>query len=79
MLTNAFATFRKDRKLTLDGAAAILGVDRTTILRWEKGVVLIPTKRLGDLEKATGIPRQQLRPDIFADVQPSRVKARAAS
>ena len=52
--------------MTLDAVAALFGVDRTTILRWEKGEPPIPVKRLEDVETKTGIPRASLRPDIFA-------------
>lgn len=62
---SAFAGFRKDRKLTLDAAAEMFGVDRTTIIRWEKGEPPVPVKRLEEIEKLTGISRHELRPDIF--------------
>lgn len=48
---------------TLASVAATLGVDKTTVMRWEaKGV---PLERLIEVERATGIPRHVLRPDIF--------------
>jgi transcriptional regulator with XRE-family HTH domain len=50
---------------TVDELAASLGVNRTTIWRWETGKV--PVERLADIERLTKIPRQQLRPDIFGD------------
>lgn len=31
------------------------------IAQWEK----VPAERLGDVSKATGIPMEELRPDIF--------------
>lgn len=66
----AFSDFRKARAdLTLDGVAALFNVDRTTILRWEKGEPPIPVKRLDEVEKVTGIPRKRLRPDIFGSAQ----------
>lgn len=61
----AFAGFRKSRGLTLDGAAEIFSVDRTTILRWERGDPPVPVKRLDEVERVTGISRHDLRPDIF--------------
>lgn len=63
---HALSQFRKDRNLTVDEAAAMLGVNRATMLRWEVGDPEIPVKRLEDVERITGIPRQQLRPDLFA-------------
>lgn len=67
-MPNAFSSFRKDQKLTLDAAASLFGVNRTTILRWEQGEVPIPVKRLEQIERTTGIPRRELRPDIFGGV-----------
>lgn len=61
----AFASFRKSKGLTLDAAAALFGVDRTTILRWERGAPPVPARRLHEIEKVTGIRREKLRPDIF--------------
>lgn len=57
--------FRKQGH-TLDGVAELFNVNRTTVLRWEKGEVPIPIKRLSHIEKVTGVSRQKLRPDIFA-------------
>lgn len=61
----AFAKFRRDSGLTLDAAAAKFGVDRTTILRWERGEPPVPVKRLDEIEQITGISRFDLRPDVF--------------
>lgn len=71
----AFAKHRKSAGLTLDAVAAQFKVDRTTILRWETGAVLIPVKRLEEVEQITGIAREALRPDIF---RAPRVKAKRA-
>lgn len=43
--------------------ATALSVDRTTIWRWCNGRV--PADRLREVEMVTGIPRSDLRPDIF--------------
>lgn len=78
MSTTAFASFRQSRSdLTLDGTAKLFKVDRTTILRWEKGAVPIPVKRLGEIEDITGISREILRPDIFG--APRRKARRVAA
>lgn len=61
----AFAGFRKSSGLTLDSTADLFKVDRTTILRWERGDPPVPVKRLDEFERITGIPRHDLRPDIF--------------
>lgn len=65
----AFSEFRKNRDdLTLDAAAELFEVDRTTILRWEKGEPPVPIKRIAEIETITGISRQKLRPDVFGPV-----------
>ena len=60
-----FRTFRKRRGLTLEQAAVEFGVDRTTIIRWEKGAPMIPLKRLEDAKNILGASVQELRPDLF--------------
>ena len=56
-------------KTGLKGSAALaeaLGntLTRQAIDQWKA----IPVARLRDIERATGIPRAELRPDIFGDV-----------
>lgn len=42
--------------------ARLLGFkSHTSVLRWEK----VPDDRIIPLEAATGIPREELRPDLF--------------
>jgi len=60
-----FAKYRKQAGLTLELAAEKFGVDRTTIIRWEKGDPMIPLKRLEDAKKYLGASVQELRPDLF--------------
>lgn len=60
-----FAKFRKQAGMTLELAAVEFGVDRTTIIRWEKGKPMIPLKRLDDAKKILGASVQELRPDLF--------------
>ena len=49
--------------------AKALGIaSHSVVMRWKK----IPDHHLTALEKATGIPREQLRPDLY------RVKSEAA-
>lgn len=38
-----------------------LGVTRAAVTKWVK----VPAERLLDVERITGIPREQLRPDLF--------------
>lgn len=56
---------RETKGKSLEAAAIDLGVHKTTLLRWEKGTVAVPVNRLQDVERITGIPRHELRPDIF--------------
>lgn len=59
------AKYRKQAGLTLDEAARRFGVNRSTFIRWEKGVTKIPHWRLKDAEEILSAPRRDLRPDIF--------------
>lgn len=63
----AFPEFRKATGKTLEEVAAIFGVDRRTIIRWEKGEPPVPIGRLEEIEAATGISRTLLRPDVFRE------------
>lgn len=56
---------RKSLGLTIDEAATRFEVDRTTIIRWEKGEPMIPLKRLDEAMKIFGATKRELRPDIF--------------
>ncbi|MER8616014.1 helix-turn-helix domain-containing protein [Mesorhizobium sp. M1409] len=42
--------------------AAALGIGPGAISQWEK----VPAERMGDISHFTGIPVEDLRPDIFA-------------
>lgn len=61
-----FSQYRKTSGKTVDEIAVEFDVHRATIFRWEAGDPHIPVKYLDKAEKITGIPRDQLRPDIFA-------------
>ncbi|MBX3583583.1 MAG: helix-turn-helix domain-containing protein [Rhizobiaceae bacterium] len=45
------------------GALFTPSVDKSTVLRWERGQ--IPPERAVEVERITGISRHELRPDIF--------------
>lgn len=64
-----FFTFRKNAGLTIDEAALRFRVDRTTIMRWEKGEPMIPLKRCDDAQEIIGASKRELRPDIFEAAQ----------
>lgn len=48
---------------TGDKLAANLGISPQAISQWEK----IPLSRVFDVERVTGIPRHELRPDFFGE------------
>ena len=66
-MNSLLTAYRKANGQTIDALAASLGVDRTTVWRWETGRV--PVERLADVERLTGLSRRDLRPDIFGDAQ----------
>ena len=56
------AALLKDRGLRLIDVARKLEVDKATVTRWAQKE--IPPGRVLDVERVTGIPRQELRPDL---------------
>ena len=57
--------FRKKQRMTLAQIGAAVGVNASTVMRWERDELKIPAEKCADLEKITGIPRKKLRPDVF--------------
>lgn len=52
------------RGLLLTDVAATLGVNKSTVTRWaQRGV---PASRILEVERATGVRRKLLRPDLYA-------------
>lgn len=41
--------------------AELIGITRQGIWQWRR----IPAERVVEVERATGIPRQELRPDLY--------------
>jgi DNA-binding XRE family transcriptional regulator len=58
-------------------AAELFGVGRHTWIRWEQGD--IPAERVLELSDRTGIPRAQLRPDLFGPRPSAGKKHRVVS
>jgi Bacterial toxin YdaS len=50
--------------------AEALGINRQAIFFWER----VPIRHLDRIEKLTGIPREDLRPDIFRAPRHARKK-----
>jgi DNA-binding transcriptional regulator YdaS (Cro superfamily) len=55
--------YRFRERVTLEELGARLGVFKSTVMRWEKR--RIPAERVLDIERVTGVPRTQLRPDLY--------------
>lgn len=66
-MKSALASFRKKQDLTLKALGEALGVDKSTVLRWERNGV--SAERAVEIEKKLGgkVKRQELRPDIFGE------------
>ena len=65
-------------RLTKADVARRLRLNKSTVTRWADNGV--PADRVIDLEQATGIPRQAIRPDLYVGIlPPSRAPARGAS
>lgn len=78
MLLMTILAIRESRGLTCEQAALLANVHFTTWARWERNG--LPAARVLEVEKATGIPRQQLRPDMYgeADCQTPAIAKDAA-
>lgn len=63
--THPIRRYRADHGLTLEAFGLLLSVHKSTVKRWEDGAIPIPVERLGQISDITGIPRHELRPDIY--------------
>lgn len=52
-----------DKDMRLADLARAVGVDRATAWRWAQK--RIPAERVAEVERVTGIPRHELRPDLY--------------
>ncbi len=59
-MTDGMGLIRAKRGLPAK-VAHDLGLTRAAVLKWKK----VPGERVVEVERITGIPREQLRPDIF--------------
>jgi len=60
-----FASYLKAERGNLTKLAASIGVTPSAIAQWDK----IPADRLIEVERATGIHSQKLRPDLFENME----------
>jgi transcriptional regulator with XRE-family HTH domain len=59
--------FRAKKGLTITALADLLGVNKSTALRWERDG--IPIAKLARVQKATGIDMKKLRPSLFNEAK----------
>jgi DNA-binding transcriptional regulator YdaS (Cro superfamily) len=64
-MANGMDLIRSQRGLPAKLAYS-LGLTRAAVLKWKQ----VPAERLVDIERITGIPRHQLRPDICPPPEP---------
>ena len=50
---------------TLEAAGKLLGISAVQMHRYETGQRKVPPTRAAEFEEITGIPREELRPDVF--------------
>ena len=69
-------TLLYSRQVTLSDFAKAAGVNKSTVTRWaQKG---IPAENVVALEARTGIPRFELRPDLYTIAKQAKSRGRAA-
>jgi DNA-binding transcriptional regulator YdaS (Cro superfamily) len=68
-----------EKGLRLIDLSRMLGVNKATVTRWSQGAV--PAENVLTVERATGIPREKIRPDIYPpeDVLPFRADGQSES
>lgn len=66
---NTLPSELSSRGLRQADLARLLGVEKSMVSKWARNRV--PAERLVDIERLTGIPREVLRPDIFAPTTPT--------
>jgi phage terminase Nu1 subunit (DNA packaging protein) len=63
-MSNYLYPLLAERKMRPSQLAKLLGVEKSTVTRWDDNG--IPLKRVFEIEKETGIPREKLSPKYFA-------------
>lgn len=71
------AAYMTAHGLTDGDFAQLLGVSDELVRLWRHGRRGISAKRAIEISKATGIPRHELRPDLWEPPKPRRVAAPA--
>ena len=65
---NQIAKFRKKAGLTLCALGEMIGVQKSAVHKWERGRPPSPSSAI-QIERVTGIPRHDLRPDLWPRVE----------
>lgn len=65
---NKLRTWRKAQKITAAEAGSRIGVSSVQWFRMETGERAVAADKVLQVEAMTGIPRTELRPDIFKEV-----------
>ena len=70
--------YRENKGLTLEAFGELFkpAVDKSTVLRWEKGK--LPYRRALEVEKVTGIDRRKLVPAMFKGLERAEAEGSAA-
>jgi DNA-binding transcriptional regulator YdaS (Cro superfamily) len=63
MVRTSFQKRLEEKGITQSALAARLGVNKSTVALWV--LRRIPAERVIEIERETGIPRCELRPDIY--------------
>lgn len=71
-----FKILLRNRGLRLVDVARGVGVDKATVTRWARKE--IPSDRVNDVVRVTGIPAADLRPDLAATFAPTNPEAAAS-
>jgi DNA-binding transcriptional regulator YdaS (Cro superfamily) len=66
MTSHPLKTYRLANDQTQEALAAVLNVSVPTLSRWETRARQISAAQAVWIEKALGIPRHELRPDLWA-------------
>lgn len=59
----------------LTGLAQKVGVSKQAVLQWEE----VPPLRVLTVERVSGVPRHELRPDLYPPPEPSGARAEASA
>ena len=62
-MESALKSYRIASSLTQGQIAELLGVRPPAVCKWERNRV--PAERVLDLARITGIPKEELRPDLY--------------